>query len=643
MVARDDGFAHERTKKANMTSPAVSHEHDLPILRFLTCGSVDDGKSTLIGRLLYDTKLISDDTLEAVEEASRTFGTTGDAIDFALLVDGLQAERAQGITIDVAYRYFATQHRKFIVADTPGHEQYTRNMVTGASRCSLAIILVDAGKGVLRQTRRHTYIANMLGIRHVVLAVNKMDTVGYDKARFQEIEADYRSFASQLGLTDILGVPVVAITGDNLVARSGTMDWYKGPTLLEHLERVDVVSRDQDRDPVRFLVQWVCRPDREFRGYAGTLTGGHLRPGDQVIAVPSLQTGRVSRIVTYDGDLTEADRGDAVVLTVDRDIDVSRGEVFSSTADLPEVADQFAAQVVWMGTNPLLKGRPYLIKLGTQSATAQVSDIKYCISMDTLEELAHKRLELNDVGVCNISTNRPLVIEPYKANKSLGGFILIDRTTNETVCAGMILHGLRRAHNIQWQKLSIDKAQRAHAMSHKSCCLWFTGLSGSGKSTVANQLEKRLVENGIHTYVLDGDNVRHGLNRDLGFSDADRVENIRRVAEVAKLMVDAGLVTIVSFISPFRAERQFARELFDEGEFLEIFVDTPIDVCERRDPKGLYRKARAGEIANFTGVSSPYEPPLRAECHLPAAQRTPAQLSESIFGELIGRGIIPGG
>ena len=625
------------------TSPMAAG--DLPILRFLTCGSVDDGKSTLIGRLLYDTKLIEEDSLQALEQASRTHGTTGSQIDLALLLDGLQAERQQGITIDVAYRCFTTPRRKFIVADTPGHEQYTRNMVTGASHCDVAVILVDARKGIVKQTRRHTCIVDLLGIRNVVLAINKMDLVDFAQDRFDAIEAMYRDFVKNLAITEITALPLSALMGDNVVTQSPKMGWYGGPTLLDHLESVNVVAPAiaKEATALRMPVQWICRPDSDFRGYAGTIVAGQLRPGVPVVALPSLQTARISRIIGPDADLSDAGKGDAVVVTLDREIDVARGDVLCSPShNKPEITDQFTAHIIWMGGSRMLKGRSYILKLATQTATAQVSEIKYLISMDTLEELASRTLELNDVAVCNLTTNRPLVIEPYADNRHLGGFILIDRTTNETVAAGMILHGLRRAHNIQWQKLSISKADRRTIKGHLGCCLWFTGFSGAGKSTVANELEKLLFQSGVHTYILDGDNVRHGLNRDLGFTDADRVENIRRVAEVARLMVDAGLVTIVSFISPFRAERRYARELFETSEFLEVFIDTPIEVCERRDPKGLYRKARSGEITNFTGIGSPYEPPLNVECHLLASEGTPRKLAETIVAELVGRGIIPG-
>lgn len=610
-----------------------------PILRFLTCGSVDDGKSTLIGRLLYESNQIFDDTLESLENESKVHGTDGDNIDFALLVDGLQAEREQGITIDVAYRYFATPKRKFIVADTPGHEQYTRNMVTGASRSDVAIILIDARKGILRQTRRHSCVVRMLGIGHVILAINKMDLVDYSESRYRQIESAYREFARELGITGVTAIPLSALKGDNLCAPSSAMPWYHGPTLLEHLETVDVAALDKDV-PFRMPVQWVCRPDHKFRGYAGSLAAGTVKVGDTVATMPSGRTSKIDRIVTYTGDREEAHAGDAVILTLQDEVDISRGDVLTGDAERPEVSDQFQANIVWMSTKPMLPGRPYVIQQGTQRTNAQISTIKHRLGMDSLEKMSARQLELNDVAVVNISTSRPLVIESYEANKRLGSFILIDRISNETVGAGMIEFGLHRAQNIHWQSINVTKEQRANAKGQKACCLWFTGLSGSGKSTVANALELRLQERGSHTYILDGDNVRHGLNRDLGFTDVDRVENIRRVAEVGRLMTDAGLVTIVSFISPFREERQLAREKFDEGEFLEIFVDTPIEICEQRDPKGLYKKARSGEIENFTGISSPYEAPESPDIHLEGGAMAPDKLADVVIAELIARGYL---
>jgi bifunctional enzyme CysN/CysC len=612
------------------------------MLRLLTCGSVGDGKSTLIGRLLYDTGTVPRDTLAALEKESKIYGTTGGNLDFALLVDGLGVERAQGITIDVAYRYFSTANRKFIVADAPGDEQYTRNMVTGASRCDLAVVLLDASKGILKQTRRHSFIANLMGIRHIVLAVNKMDLVGYSQKRFEEIVTAYRSFADDIGIGEVTPIPLSALEGHNLNSRTEAMAWYRGPTLLKLLETVDVTRPDQPSSGLRLPIQWVCRPSSEFRGYAGTVCSGHTRVGDSVVVMPSAQSSSIARIIGPNGDMDDAAAGAPVVVTLADEIDIGRGDVLCTPTDRPEVADQFAAHIVWMSAQPLFKGRPYLIQLGTQTSMAQVSEIKHVVSMDTLEKLASRKLEINDVAVCNISTTEPLVIEPYARCRELGGFILVDRTNNETVGAGVIQFGLRRAHNVHWQAINISKPQRAEIKGQKACCLWFTGLSGSGKSTIANQLEKRLFSMGLHTYILDGDNVRHGLNRDLGFTDADRIENIRRVAEVAHLMVDAGLITIVSFISPFRDERRFARERFDATEFLEVFVDTPLAECERRDPKGLYRKVRAGAIKNFTGISSPYEPPSNPECHLKDEASSPEEHVNRIFEELVRRGVIGG-
>ena len=639
---------HDAALSIAFTDPDLQSE-DLPelaaeksMLRLLTCGSVDDGKSTLIGRLLYDAGMVSQDTLAALEKESKIYGTTGGNLDFALLVDGLTAERSQGITIDIAYRYFSTANRKFIVADAPGHEQYTRNMVTGASHCDLAIVLLDASKGVLKQTRRHSFIANLLGIRHIVLAVNKMDLVGYSQARFDEIVETYLSFADNIGMGDVTPIPMSALKGYNLNRRAGAMAWYRGPTLLELLETVDVARTHRPSSGLRLPIQLVSRPNSDFRGYAGTISSGHARIGDPVVVMPSARPSSIARIIGPDGDLDDATAGNSVVVTLADEIDVGRGDVLCTPTDRPEVADQFSAHIVWMSAQPLFKSRPYLLQLGTQTAMAQVSEIKHVLSMDTLEELASRKLEMNDVAVCNITTTKPLVFEPYTSSRDLGGFILVDRTNNETVGAGMIQFGLRRAHNVHWQALNISKPQRAEIKGQKACCLWFTGLSGSGKSTIANQLEKRLFSMGLHTYILDGDNVRHGLNRDLGFTDADRIENIRRIAEVARLMVDAGLITIVSFISPFRAERRFARERFEATEFLEVFVDTPLDECERRDPKGLYRKVRAGEIKNFTGISSPYETPLEPECHLKCEASLPEEHVDRILKELEKRGVIGG-
>jgi bifunctional enzyme CysN/CysC len=604
------------------------------LLRFITCGSVDDGKSTLIGRLLHDTKLILDDQVSALESDSRRHGTQGEAIDFALLVDGLAAEREQGITIDVAYRFFATDRRKFIVADCPGHEQYTRNMATGASTADLAVVLVDARKGLLTQTRRHSYIVSLLGIGHVVLAVNKMDLVGYDQATFEAIADEYRALAASLGIGEVTAIPLSALQGDNLLARSAAMPWYRGPALLEHLETVQV-ARDAADIGFRMPVQWVCRPDQDFRGFAGTVAAGRVAPGDAIAVLPSGQRSRIARVVAAEGDLAHADAGRAVVLTLADEIDASRGDVIATAARAPEIADQFAAHLLWMGDRPLLPGRPYWLRIGTREVGAQVTDINHRVDVNTQEELAAKSLELNEVGYCNLYLDQAVAFEAYADNRELGAFILIDRQDNATVAAGTIDFALRRAGNIHWQRLDVDKAERARIKHQRPRCLWFTGLSGAGKSTIANLVEKRLTALGRHTYILDGDNVRHGLNKDLGFTDADRVENIRRVAEVAKLMVDAGLIVLVSFISPFRAERRMARALFAEGEFVEVHVDTPLAVAEERDVKGLYAKARAGELRNFTGIDSPYEPPESPEVVLDTMAESPEVLADRLAALLL--------
>jgi bifunctional enzyme CysN/CysC len=618
---------------------AADVSSEMPILRFLTCGSVDDGKSTLIGRLLYDCQLIHEDTLQSLSAESKSFGTTGEELDLALLVDGLQAEREQGITIDVAYRYFSTPRRKFIVADTPGHEQYTRNMATGASRCDLAVILVDARKGVVTQTRRHSCIAHLLGIKNIIVAINKMDLVGFEAERFAEIEKDYRKFAGALGIPKITAIPMSALRGDNISQRSDKTAWYTGPTLLEKLETVDV-STTAEETPFRMPVQWVCRPNLDFRGYAGSVVSGTLKRGDHVVALPSGRATTLARIVTADGDLEAATAGDAVMLTLSEEIDISRGDVICKANERAEIADQFAADIVSMSERPLLKGRPYLLRCGQQSAVCQITALKHKLNVESLEHIAGQQLELNEIGLCNLSVAKPIVFDHYEYNRETGGFILIDRLTNETVAAGMIRHSLRRAHNVHWQAVDVQKSSRAESKHQRACCLWFTGLSGSGKSTVANLLEKRLFQGGRHTYLLDGDNVRHGLNRDLGFTDADRIENIRRVIEVARLMVDAGLITIVSFISPFRAERRFARERFEPGEFIELYVDTPLEICEARDPKGLYSKARAGNLKNFTGISSPYEPPESPELALHGGSKSPEQLVNEIVAFLARQHII---
>jgi bifunctional enzyme CysN/CysC len=608
----------------------LHHHQHKSLLRFLTCGSVDDGKSTLIGRMLYDSKMIFEDQLAALEVDSRKVGTQGGDIDFALLVDGLSAEREQGITIDVAYRFFSTDKRKFIVADTPGHEQYTRNMVTGASTADAAIILIDARKGVLTQTRRHSYLVSLLGIRHVVLAINKMDLVDYRQDRFDEILADYRAFALQIGITDFTAIPMSALKGENVTEPSSKMAWHAGAPLLRWLEDAPVEDDLQAR-PFRMPVQWVNRPDLDFRGFSGLVSSGVIRPGDRIKALPSGRESTVSRIVTLGADLPEAVAGQSITLTLNDEIDISRGDVIALAGQPPEVADQFESTIVWFDDEALLPGRPYLMKLGARTVTAQVAEPKYKVNVNTLEKLAATRLELNEIGVCNLSLSAPIAFDPYADNKDLGGFILIDRLSNRTVGAGMLHFALRRSQNIHWQAMDVDKAARAAAMGQKGRVIWFTGLSGSGKSTIANLLEKRLHAEGRHTYVLDGDNVRHGLNRDLGFTDADRVENIRRVAEVSRLMVDAGLIVMVSFISPFRAERQLARERAEAGEFVEVFIDTPLAEAERRDVKGLYAKARAGDLKNFTGIDSPYEAPESPEIRIDTTAMTPEQAAEAIY------------
>ncbi|RAP57209.1 sulfate adenylyltransferase subunit CysN [Oleiagrimonas sp. MCCC 1A03011] len=623
------------TDSATAAIDAYLRQHETKgLLRLITCGSVDDGKSTLLGRLLYDTKLLFDDQLSALEGDSQRHGTQNGELDFALLVDGLSAEREQGITIDVAYRFFGTDRRKFIVADCPGHEQYTRNMATGASTADLAVVLVDARKGLLTQTRRHSYICALLGIRHVLLAVNKMDLVDYAEDVFADIEAGYRELADQLGIAQVTAIPVSALKGDNVSAESGAMSWYDGPTLLEHLETV-TIQRPAQTLGFRMPVQWVCRPDQNFRGYAGQVAAGTIRPGDEVVALPGGARSRIARIVTADGDLDVAQPGDAITLTLEDERDISRGDVIAGTASPPQVADQFAAHLLWMDGHALLPGRPYWLKIGTRTVSAQITEIKHKIDVNTQDHLAAKRLELNEVGYINVSVDHAIPFEAYADCHELGGFILIDRQTNATVAAGALDFALRRADNIHWQHVDVDREARARIKGQHPACLWFTGLSGSGKSTVANLVEKRLHAMGYHTILLDGDNVRHGLNRDLGFTEEDRVENIRRVAEVAKLMTDAGLIVLVSFISPFRSERQMARALFDAGDFHEVFVDTPLAICERRDPKGLYAKARAGELKNFTGIDSPYELPEHAEVHLHTADTAPDVLAQQVIEELL--------
>lgn len=616
---------------------AYLRQHEAkPLLRFITCGSVDDGKSTLIGRLLHDSKRLFDDQLAALQKDSQRHGTRGGEIDYALLLDGLAAEREQGITIDVAYRYFDTDRRKYIVADCPGHEQYTRNMATGASTADLAVVLVDARKGLLTQTRRHSYIVSLLGIRQVVLAVNKMDLVGFDQAVFDDIATQYQALAAQLGIAHVLCLPLSALEGDNLIARSARTPWYRGPSLLEHLDTVALdagIDRD-DSGGLRLPVQWINRPHQNFRGFAGTIAAGRVQAGDAVVALPSGRRSTVSQVLGPDGAVGQAGRGQAVTLTLADEIDISRGDVIAAADDPPEVADQFAAHVLWMDDAALLPGRPYWLKIGTRTVSATISEIKHRVDVNTQEHLAAKRLELNEVGYCNLSLEEPVVFAPYARNHALGGFILIDRQSNRTVAAGTLDFALRRAGNVHWQHLDVDKAARARIKGQAPRVLWFTGLSGAGKSTIANLVDKRLHSLGFHGFLLDGDNVRHGLNRDLGFTDEDRVENIRRVAEVAKLMTEAGLIVLVSFISPFRAERQMARERFGEGEFLEIFVDVPLALAEARDVKGLYRKARAGQIPNFTGIDSPYEAPEHPDLRLDAGSESPERLAQRVLEKL---------
>ena len=620
------------TATSDIATYLKTHE-DKPLLRFITCGSVDDGKSTLIGRLLYESKRLFDDQLSALEADSRRHGTQGERIDYALLLDGLAAEREQGITIDVAYRYFDTDRRKYNVADCPGHEQYTRNMATGASTADVAVVLVDARKGLLTQTHRHSYIISLLGIGQVVLAVNKMDLVDYDQAVFERIVAEYRALATQLGIANVQAIPLSALEGQNLSTRSAATPWYSGPSLIEHLDTVELREHDA-ASGLRLPVQWVNRPNQDFRGFAGTIAAGQVRVGDEVVVLPSARRSTVKQVLGPDGPLAVASTGQAVTLTLADEIDVSRGDVIAAAGDPPEVADQFAAHVLWMDDAALLPGRPYWLQIGSRTVAANISEIKHRVDVNTQERLAAKRLELNEVGYCNLSLDEPVAFAPYAQNRALGGFILIDRQTNATVAAGTLDFALRRAGNVHWQHLDVDKAARARIKGQQPKVLWFTGLSGAGKSTVANQVEKRLHAQGVHTFLLDGDNVRHGLNRDLGFTDEDRVENIRRVAEVARLMADAGLVVLVSFISPFRAERQMARERFEDGEFIEVFVDVPLEVAEARDVKGLYRKARAGQIPNFTGIDSPYEAPENPELHLHADTDSVPAMVEQVLQAL---------
>ncbi len=614
----------------------LTQHQNKSLLRFITCGSVDDGKSTLIGRLLYDSKMIFEDQLAALEADSKRVGTQGGEIDFALLVDGLTAEREQGITIDVAYRFFATEKRKFIVADTPGHEQYTRNMVTGASTADLAVILIDARKGVLVQTRRHSFLAHLVGIRHIVLAVNKMDLVGYDQATFDSIVADYRAFAAEIGITEFTAIPISGFKGDNITdAPSANTPWYGGPSLIDHLETVELSADEAQGAAFRMPVQWVNRPNLDFRGFAGLITSGSVKPGDAVRIVPSGKTTTVKSIVTFGGDLDEAVAGEAVTICLADEVDCSRGSVIAAAGDPPESADQFEANLVWMSEEDLIPGRGYWLKLASQTVTATIAQPKYEIDVNSLEHLAAKTLRLNGIGVAEVTTDKPITFEAYSASRALGGFILIDKITNATVGAGTINFSLRRAQNVHWQALEITREQHAVMKNQAPAVLWFTGLSGSGKSTIANMVEKKLHRMNRHTFLLDGDNVRHGLNKDLGFTETDRIENIRRVGEVAKLMADAGLIVITAFISPFRAERQMVREMLPDGEFIEVHVDTPLAVAEARDVKGLYKKARAGALKNFTGIDSPYEEPEAPEIRIDTTAMTVEQAADIIIDRLL--------
>jgi bifunctional enzyme CysN/CysC len=613
----------------------LQHSQYKSLLRFITCGSVDDGKSTLIGRLLYDSKMIFEDQLAALEADSKRVGTQGENLDFALLVDGLAAEREQGITIDVAYRFFATQRRKFIIADTPGHEQYTRNMVTGASTADLAVILIDARKGVLTQTRRHSYLAHLIGIKKLVLAVNKMDLVDYDQAKYDAIVADYRVFADSIGIRGVVSIPISSLLGDNITAVSSQTPWYAGPSLLAHLESVEIDSTAAQLRPFRMPVQWVNRPNPDFRGFAGLVTDGQIRPGDSIRVLPSGRTTTVSRIVTPGADLAVAAAGQSVTITLADELDCSRGDLLAAAAEPPEIADQFEAAIVWMADEPLLPGRPYWLKLGTQFVTATIHGPKYQVNVNTLEHLAAKTLSLNAIGIANLSTDKPLVFEPYETSRELGGFILIDKISNATVAAGMLHFALRRSSNVHWQALDIDRAAHARLKHQHSRLLWFTGLSGAGKSSIANLVQKKLYALGKHSFLLDGDNIRHGLNKDLGFTDADRVENIRRIGEVARLMTDAGLIVLTAFISPFRAERRMVRGMTPPGEFIEIYVETSLAVAEQRDAKGLYKKARAGELKNFTGIDSPYEPPEHPEIRVNTETTSADQAAEEIVAYVL--------
>lgn len=620
----------------------LAQQTDKGLLRFLTCGSVDDGKSTLIGRLLYDSQLVLDDQLASLRNESRNRHVGEEGIDFSLLVDGLTAEREQGITIDVAYRFFSTDKRKFIVADTPGHEQYTRNMATGASNADLAIVLIDARKGVLTQTRRHSFILSLIGLKHVVLAVNKIDLVNYDEKTFRSIEAEYREFVRELGFETLQAIPVSALKGDNMLKPSPSMHWYTGPQLVPYLESIEVAS-DRVGKPMRFPVQWVNRPNLDFRGFSGTVASGVVKPGDEVLVAASRKPAKIARIVTMDGDLDEAIAGQAVTLVLDREVDISRGDVLTHPGETTEFSNQFQARMVWMSDETAFPGRSYLLKIGTQVVPATITDLKFRTNINTLEQTAAKTLELNEVGTLTIATDKPIAFDGYAANPLTGAFILIDRISNATLGAGVIDFGLRRAQNLSWQSFDVNRNVRAEMKGQQPAIVWFTGLSGSGKSTVANLIEKKLSAEGKHAYILDGDNVRHGLNKDLGFTEEARVENIRRVAEVARLMADAGLIVIVSFISPFANERRLAREIAGDVPFTEVYVDTPLEVCEARDPKGLYARARRGEIKNFTGIDSPFEAPEAPEIVLHGATEAPEamaeELYERVFSPIIGYAI----
>jgi len=616
-----------------------AHQHKR-LVRFITCGSVDDGKSTLIGRLLYESKMLFEDQLAALERDSKILGTQGEGLDFALLVDGLAAEREQGITIDVAYRFFSTDRRSFIVADTPGHEQYTRNMVTGASTADAAVLMVDARKGILTQTRRHSYLMSLIGIRHLVLAVNKLDMLDYSKDVFEHIVDEYRSFADKIGIGTFQPIPVSALKGDNITTHSTMTPWYDGPTLMQYLETVEVDHEYAQRGPFRLPIQWVNRPDLDFRGFSGRIVSGSVSPGTQVRVLPSGRESQVERIVTHDGDLDLAVAGQSITLTLKDEIDISRGDVLVTSNAPASVADQFEATIVWMGEDPMLPGRPYRMKIGAKTVGASLATPKHKVNVNTLEHLAARTLELNEIGVCNLHLDQPVAFDAYADNREMGAFILIDRLSNATVGAGMLHFALRRAHNIHWQALEINKRARAQLKGQRPAVIWFTGLSGAGKSTIANLVEKKLHVNGKHTYILDGDNIRHGLNKDLGFTDADRVENIRRVAEVARLMLDAGILTLVAFISPFRSERAMARNLVGSDEFVEVFVDTPLHVAEARDPKGLYKKAREGELKNFTGIDSAYEPPESPEIRVNTSTQSAEEAADAIIEFLRARDLL---